>query len=67
MGHNGRHQGGKASYHQAPRGRRQAPHPLRISEELLQKLDKLAVETNRSHNERMILILEYGVENIRVE
>ncbi len=40
---------------------------LRISEELLQKLDRLAVETNRSRNERMILILEYGVENIRVE
>ena len=40
---------------------------LRISEELLQKLNRLAVETNRSRNERMILILEYGVENIRVE
>lgn len=40
---------------------------LRISEELLQKLNRLPVETNRSRNERMILILEYGVENIRVE
>ena len=40
---------------------------LRISEELLQKLNRLAVETNRSRKQRMILILKYGVENIRVE
>lgn len=40
---------------------------LRISMETLEKLDELAKKTNRSRNELMNLILEHGVDNVKIE
>ena len=40
---------------------------VRISEETLSKLDKIAAETNYSRNELINLMLAYGVENIEIE
>ena len=40
---------------------------VRIKEETLSALDRLASETNYSRNELINLILAYGVENIKVE
>ena len=40
---------------------------VRISEDILAELDKLATETNRSRNELINIILRYGVKNIEIE
>lgn len=40
---------------------------VRISEDTLTKLDKIATETNYSRNELINLILAHGVENIEIE
>jgi len=40
---------------------------VRISEDILAELDKLAAETNRSRNELINIILRYGVKNIEIE
>ncbi len=40
---------------------------VRISEETLAKLDKIAADTNYSRNELINLILAYGVDNIEIE
>ena len=39
---------------------------IRIGADLLDKLDKIAGESNRSRNEAINLILEHGVENIEI-
>lgn len=39
---------------------------VRIREELLSSLDRLANETNYSRNELINLILSYGLENIEI-
>ena len=39
---------------------------IRIGANLLEKIDKIAGETNRSRNEVINLILEHGVENIEI-
>ena len=40
---------------------------IRVSEDILKALDKLATETNRSRNELINIILRYGIENIEIE
>ena len=40
---------------------------VRIQEDTLSKLDKIAAETNYSRNELINLMLAYGVENIEIE
>jgi len=40
---------------------------VRIREETLNELDKLAGETNYSRNELINIILAYGVKNIEIE
>lgn len=40
---------------------------VRIREELLSQLDALADASNRSRNDVINLILEYGVRNIEIE
>ncbi|MBE6541276.1 MAG: ribbon-helix-helix protein, CopG family [Ruminococcaceae bacterium] len=40
---------------------------VRIREETLEKLDKIAAESNHSRNELINLILSHGVENIIIE
>lgn len=40
---------------------------VRIREEVLNELDKLAGETNYSRNELINIILDYGVKNIEIE
>jgi len=40
---------------------------VRIREEILAELDKLADTSNRSRNEIINLILEHGVKNIEIE
>ena len=40
---------------------------VRIREETLSKLDKLAADTNYSRNELINLILAYGVDNIEIQ
>ncbi len=40
---------------------------VRIREELLQKLDEIARETNYSRNELINLILQHGVETVEIE
>ena len=39
---------------------------IRIGANLLEKIDKIAGESNRSRNEVINLILEHGVENIEI-
>lgn len=39
---------------------------IRVEAELLDKLDEIAGESNRSRNEVINLILEHGVENIEI-
>lgn len=39
---------------------------VRISNDLLAQLDKLADETNHSRNELINLMLSYGVRNIEI-
>ncbi len=40
---------------------------VRIKEETLAELDRIAAETNYSRNELINLILSHGVKNIQVE
>lgn len=40
---------------------------VRIREDTLSELDRLASETNRSRNELINIILSYGVKNIEIE
>ena len=40
---------------------------LRIKEDTLAELDRLAAESNYSRNELINIILRHGVENIQIE
>ena len=40
---------------------------VRIKEDILAELDRLATETNRSRNELINLILAHGVKNLEIE
>ncbi len=40
---------------------------VRIKEETLTEIDKLAAETNYSRNELINIILAHGVENIEIQ
>ncbi len=40
---------------------------VRIREEILSDLDKIASESNYSRNELINLILAYGIKNIEIE
>lgn len=40
---------------------------VRIKEETLEALDKLAAETNYSRNELINLLLRHGVEHVEIE
>ena len=40
---------------------------VRIKEDTLDALDKLAAEANYSRNELINLILKHGVENVQIE
>lgn len=40
---------------------------VRIKEDILASLDKLAAETNYSRNELINIILKYGVDNIEIK
>ena len=40
---------------------------VRIREDVLAELDKLADATNRSRNEIINIILEHGIKNIAIE
>ena len=39
---------------------------VRIKEDILKELDRLAAESNYSRNELINLILQYGVENLEI-
>ena len=39
---------------------------VRIKEDILEQLDKIAKESNYSRNELINLILKYGVENLEI-
>lgn len=40
---------------------------VRIREDILADLDRLAAETNRSRNELINTILEHGIQNVEIE
>ena len=40
---------------------------VRIKDETLRRLDELVKETNRSRNEIIGIILEFGLDNVEVE
>ncbi|USF28229.1 hypothetical protein N510_003188 [Firmicutes bacterium ASF500] len=40
---------------------------VRIREDTLDALDKIAAETNRSRNELINIILRHGVQNLEIE
>ncbi len=40
---------------------------VRIREDTLEKLDKLAANVNYSRNELINLLLKYGIENVEIE
>ena len=40
---------------------------VRIKEETLAELDRIAAETNYSRNELINLLLSYGVKNVEIE
>ena len=40
---------------------------VRIKEETLNELDRIASESNYSRNELINIILNYGIENIEIE
>lgn len=40
---------------------------VRIKEDILNELDRIAKESNYSRNELINLILKYGIENIEIE
>ena len=39
---------------------------VRVREEILRELDKVASDSNRSRNELINLILEHGLENLEI-
>lgn len=39
---------------------------VRIKEDILNSLDKIAVDSNYSRNELINIILRYGIENIEI-
>lgn len=40
---------------------------VRIKDETIHRLDELAKETNRSRNEIIRILLEFGLDNVEVE
>lgn len=40
---------------------------VRIKEDILSKLDKIAYDTNYSRNELINIILRHGIDNIKIE
>ncbi len=40
---------------------------IRIKDETVQRLDELVKETNRSRNEIIGILLEFGLDNVEVE
>ncbi len=40
---------------------------VRLKDETIERLDRLVNETNRSRNEIIGIILEYGLDNVEVE
>ena len=40
---------------------------VRIKEDILAELDRLAAETNRSRNELINMILAHGIQNLEIE
>ena len=40
---------------------------IRIKDETVARLDKLSAETNRSRNELINILLDYGIENSEVK
>lgn len=40
---------------------------VRLKDETIQRLDELVKETNRSRNEIISILLEYGLDNVEVE
>lgn len=40
---------------------------VRIKEDILAQLDKIAAESNRSRNELINVILRYGIDNLTIE
>lgn len=40
---------------------------VRIREDILSELDRLAAESNYSRNELINIILRYGIKNIKIE
>lgn len=40
---------------------------VRIKEDILAQLDKIAAESNHSRNELINIILRYGIENLEIE
>ena len=40
---------------------------IRMKEDILAELDRIAAETNYSRNELINLILRHGIENIEIE
>ena len=40
---------------------------IRIKDETVAKLDKLSIETNRSRNELINILLDYAIENSEVK
>ncbi len=40
---------------------------VRLKDEIIDRLDQLVNETNRSRNEIISIILEYGLDNVEVE
>ena len=39
---------------------------VRVKDEIIEKLDKIAQETNRSRNELINIMLEYGINNCEI-
>lgn len=40
---------------------------VRIKEDILTQLDKIAAESNHSRNELINIILRYGIDNLQIE
>ena len=40
---------------------------VRLREETLKSLDKIAADSNYSRNELINIILKYGIENLKIE
>ena len=40
---------------------------VRMKEEMIDRLDALSAETNRSRNEIIGILLEFGLDNVEVE